>query len=97
MLYATLEYLLPARKERAIKARDDAKKELKELIEHSPGTYIRMYTILNYVHIPMQCWLFVNNILYSYHAVSFNEDNICDWLQLEQGHQSYSAGTYICT
>ena len=41
--------------------------------------------------------LALNNILYSYHAVSFNEDDICDWLQLKQGHQSYSAGTYVRT
>ena len=32
-----------------------------------------------------------------YYAVSFNEDDICDWLQLEQDHQSLSAGKYVHT
>ena len=48
-------------------------------------------------YICIQYWLHWHFIFYSCYAVSFNDDDICDWLHLEQDHQSLSAGKYVRT
>lgn len=82
MYFIYIEYLLPLRKTRAIQVRNNAERELGQLIEKSPGNISIISDFMS-----AHC---MSNI------VSFSEDDICDWLAMEQRQQqTVHSGEYI--